>query len=73
MDTKNIHLIIISVIVFIVLNIIENIMHYNIGRSYNKKFNFRIPSLKDFSYIVLIMIFFGLLQGLFTEYFMEYK
>lgn len=71
MEEKGIHLIIISVIVFSVLNIIENLLHYNIGRSHNKNFDINLPTLNEFIHIIGIMLLFGFLQGLLTEYFTE--
>lgn len=62
------HIIIISIIVFTVLNIIENIIHYNIGKSEKQ---FIMPNLSDFIKILFTMFIFGLLQGIFTEYFSE--
>ena len=66
------HLILISLVVFGILNIIENLIHYNIGRnSNNKKFTFYLPPLKDWIHLILVMFIFGLLQGYITEYFAE--
>jgi hypothetical protein len=72
MLSKGITLVIISMMVFGVLNLIENMIHYNIGRSYGGigiAFNF--PSWEDLVKIVIVMIVFGLAQGLITEYFMK--
>lgn len=72
MLSKGITLIIISMVVFGVLNLIENIIHYNIGRSFgNGEFNFSIPTYIDFIKIIFVMIIFGLAQGLITEYFIK--
>ena len=73
MLSKGITLIIISMLVFGVLNLIENMIHYSIGRSYkdNGKFLFNFPSGEDFIKIIIVMIVFGLAQGLITEYFMK--
>ena len=71
MNVSKTHIIIISFVVFIILNIIENILHYNIGRNYNeKKLKLLLPSKNDFYDIICIMFIFALLQGLFTEYFL---
>ena len=72
MLSKGITLIIISMVVFGVLNLIENIIHYSIGRSHgNGEFIFSFPTYQDFIKIIFVMIFFGLAQGLITEYFMK--
>lgn len=41
------HLFIISFIVFVILNIIENVVHYNIGKTSNMDFEFSNPSTID--------------------------
>ena len=68
MFSKGINLIIISMLVFGVLNLIENLIHYNIGRAHgNGGFNLNIPPLSDFTKILFTMIVFGIAQGLLTE------
>jgi hypothetical protein len=73
-----IHIFVFSFIVFIVLNIIENVIHYNIGKFHEDKgagnhgiagFHFTNPSNTDWARIIAIMFIFALLQGLFTSYF----
>ena len=59
-----------SFIAFIILNIIENYIHYNIGRNredteYIKLSN---PSKKDWMRIIIIMIIFAILQAFFTMF-----
>jgi len=71
-NDKPIHILIISMLVFIVLNIIENIIHYNNGKyNDNDKQNisvfFNLPSLKDFSIIVIVMLVFAFFQGFLTD------
>ena len=71
MNNKPTHIIIISMLVFVILNIIENIIHYNAGRYSSTDFNlknyFKIPELHEMFKIIGIMIVFAFLQGLFTE------
>jgi hypothetical protein len=56
-----------SFIVFIFLNVIENYIHYNIGRHYNQKdLKLSSPYLIDWIKIIITMIIFGILQGIFT-------
>ena len=66
-----------SFLIFIVLNIIENVIHYNIGK-YHDAMNgstgvagvhFTNPSNKDWVRIIVIMLIFAILQGIFTSYY----
>ena len=66
------HIILISFIVYIFVNLFENIIHYNIGRFSNKETKFEIPNKKDFIKIVIVMCIFALLQGVLTSYFSKY-
>ena len=76
MINKHTQLIIVSMLVFVVLNILENIIHFNIGKHsekedfYNYLLNF--PSYKDLFRIVVIMLIFGFLQGFLTDLFNGY-
>ena len=63
------HLFIISFIVFAVINIIENVIHYNIGKTSNKEFEFSNPTRIDWKKIIITMVIFALLQGFLTMYF----
>ena len=70
-----IHVFAFSFCIFIVLNVIENVIHYNIGRFHNGNngvmtgYHFTNPSRNDWVRIILIMIVFALLQGAFTSHF----
>ncbi len=57
-----------SFVAFIILNIIENYIHYNIGRNREKEefIALSMPSKKDWIKIVTIMIVFAILQASFT-------
>jgi hypothetical protein len=75
------HIFAFSFIVFIVLNLIENVIHYNIGKYHNNNsevgangnsvagFHFTNPSETDWVRIIIIMFIFAVLQGFFTTYF----
>ena len=63
------HIIVISFVVYIFVNLIENLIHYNIGKFSNKETKFDIPSNKDWFKIIVVMCTFALLQGLLTYYF----
>ena len=66
---KSLHIIIISFLVYIFVNLAENLIHYNIGKFSNKETKLDLPSKKDWIKIVIVMLFFALLQGLLTFYF----
>lgn len=56
-----------SFIVFIILNFIENLIHYSIGRNSNENnIQFSRPTTIDWIRIIIIMIIFGFLQGFFS-------
>ena len=63
-----------SFVAFIVLNVIENYIHYNIGRNHEDKefIKLSMPSRKDWFKIVIIMLVFALLQAGFTMFLSKY-
>ena len=65
----NLHLIVVSFCVYIVVNLLENLIHYNIGRFSNKETKMELPTKKDFLKIIIVMSAFALLQGLLTYWF----
>ena len=65
----NIHLIVVSFCVYIVVNLFENLIHYNIGRFSNRETKLEFPTESDLMKIVIVMIIFALLQGLLTYWF----
>ena len=66
-----------SFMIFIVLNVIENVIHYNIGKYHDQttsdrgvaSIHFTNPSNTDWVRIIMIMFIFAILQGVFTSYF----
>ena len=66
------HIIAISFLVYIFVNLFENMIHYNIGRFSNKETQLELPSKNDFIKIVIVMCVFALLQGILTSYFNKY-
>lgn len=69
-EKKGIHLVIVSFMVFIILNIIENYIHYNIGRNHDSEYiELSAPSTTDWLRILIIMICFAILQASFTYLF----
>ena len=63
------HIIATSFLVYIFVNLFENMIHYNIGRFSNKETKLELPSKKDFIKIVVVMCIFAMLQGVLTNYF----
>ena len=64
---KKLHVFYISVVVFILLNLIENYIHYNIG--HHPEANGIIlttPTNIEWVKIIIIMCIFAFLQGFFT-------
>jgi len=59
-------LLFISFIVYIGVNLVENMIHYNIGKYSNKQTHFDIPTKRDWCKIILVMVFFALIQGSLT-------
>ncbi len=71
--SSNYKLFLISSIVFILINSIENIIHFTIGRNVQDKNNLSIstfikPTKYDITKIIIVMIIFAFLQGFFTNY-----
>jgi hypothetical protein len=69
---KRTHLIFISFCVFIFINLLENLIHYSIGKHHDKNLKLELPSKKDWLKIIITMIIFALLQGFLTYYFNYY-
>lgn len=68
--SSTIHVFLFSFLIFIVLNVIENVIHYNIGKFHDSKtIHFTNPSNTDWVQIIIIMFVFAILQGVFTSYF----
>ena len=70
------HIFAFSFMIFIVLNVIENVIHYNIGKYHDSTngggvagLHFTNPSNTDWVRIIVIMFIFAVLQGVFTSYF----
>jgi len=66
------HIIVISFVVYLFVNLFENLIHYNIGKFSNKETKLDLPSSQDFVKIVVVMCVFALLQGVLTVYFNSY-
>ena len=70
MAPNHIRIFIISMAVYIVINLVENTIHYNIGRNFEIEHihdtKFITPSSVDITRIISVMAVFAVLQGLFT-------
>jgi hypothetical protein len=70
------NIILISMIVFLFINTIENIIHFSIGRNIDNKntsnIKLEIPEVYDIIKIIFIMCIFSILQALFTYYGLKY-
>lgn len=63
---SSLHLIVISFLAYLIVNLFENLIHYNIGRFSDQETKLELPTRKDWIKIVLVMCTFALLQGLLT-------
>lgn len=63
---KSTRLILVSSFVYIVINMMENLIHYNIGKSSNRDLEFYVPTPRDWIKIITVMCMFALLQGILT-------
>lgn len=64
----------VSFIVFVVLNAVENLIHYSIGRDSDRHtltIRFQVPSASDMLRIIGVMAIFALLQAVLTCYFLR--
>ncbi len=64
-----------SFIAFVILNTFENVLHYNIGRTTDEDeiVVLRNPTPKDWLRILIVMLVFAILQGLFTILIQSYE
>jgi len=66
---SSIHLIIVSFIVYLFVNLFENVIHYNIGKFSDHETQIDIPTRKDWVKIIIVMCTFAFIQGLLTYVF----
>lgn len=59
-------LLLISFLVYFVVNIFESLIHYNIGRYSDSELRFDVPTKKDWIKIIFVIFFFAFLQGILT-------
>lgn len=64
----------VSFFVYLFVNLFENVIHYDIGKFSNKDIELNtdlLPSNRDWTKIIMVMLFFACVQGLLTCYFSE--
>jgi hypothetical protein len=67
---NGLHLLIVSFMVFIFLNILENYIHYNIGRNHDMQYiKLSAPTSAEWIKIIVVMLTFAVLQSFFTYIF----
>ena len=68
------HIFIVSFLVYAVINMVENYIHYNIGRNQESAYHidFSWPSTLEWTKIAVVMVVFALLQGILTIVIEEY-
>ena len=66
--SRTFHIFIVSFLVYAVINMVENYIHYNIGRhkETDYKIEFSSPTALEWTKIAVVMIVFALLQGILT-------
>ena len=69
----SLHIIAVSFLIYIFVNLFENMIHYNIGRFSGKETKFELPTKSDFVKIAVVMCVFALLQGILTSYFNKFS
>ena len=60
------HLILASFFIYIFVNLMENLIHYNIGRFSDHETHLELPTRKDWLKIAIVMVFFAAMQGYLT-------
>ena len=65
---KECHIFIVSFLVYVVINMFENYIHYNVGKNHKTGYQieFSSPSQLDWIKIAIVMLVFALLQGILT-------
>ena len=72
--SRTFHIFVISFLVYAVINMVENYIHYNIGRNQEAGYHidFSSPSALEWAKIAVVMVVFALLQGILTIIIEEY-
>lgn len=68
--SKSFYIFLISGISFFILNLIEDLIQFNIGRNRQlTETKVYLPENTEWLYVIIVMIIFAILQGLITYYF----
>jgi len=59
----------VSFFVYVVVNMVENLIHYSIGKNSNHDVQFEMPTKMDWIKIIVVMLMFAGIQGILTCYF----
>jgi len=62
------NLFLVSFSVYILVNMVENLIHYNIGKYSDHTLKIDLPTKQDWLKIIFVMITFATLQGILTCY-----
>ena len=54
----------VSSVVYVVVNMVENLIHYNIGKHTGRRFHLTSPTRKDLVMMVAVMLLAAAAQGL---------
>lgn len=60
------NLFLISFLVYLIVNVAENLIHYNIGKYSDHSIKMDLPTSQDWVKIIVVMITFAVLQGVLT-------
>lgn len=73
--SKGFHLVFISFLAYLIVNLLENLVHYNIGKESHDPDNkltsihMTLPNSQDWAKIIYVMFAFALFQGVLTLFF----
>ena len=62
-------LFVVSFLVYVVVNVVENLIHYSIGKNSDHDVQFEMPTEMDWIKIIVVMLIFAGIQGILTCYF----
>ena len=67
LTSESYHLIYVSIFVYVLVNLFENVFYYSIGRHSNiEGIQIELPTRKDWIKIICVTLIFAVLQGVIT-------
>ncbi len=70
LTSESYHIIYVSIFVYILVNLFENVFYYSIGRHSNQEgIKIELPTRKDWIKIIGVTLIFAILQGCLTYLF----